>query len=157
MNLTQQMGKHLRDVHLGGNWTVSNLKDNLSDITWQHATTKIHSFNTIAALVYHMNYFVAVALRVLQGHPLEGKDSESFDHPPINSEEDWQKLLDKTFAEAELFASLIEQLPEENLPQDFADKKYGTYYRNIAGITEHTHYHMGQVVILKKLLKTEAG
>jgi hypothetical protein len=152
MNLSEQMAKHLRDVHSGGNWTVSNMKEILSDITWQQAVTRMQSFNTIATLVYHMNYFVAVALKVLQGHPLAGEDSESFDHPPINSGHDWQQLLDKTFADAEIFARLIEELPVEKLSEDFTGNKYGTYYRNIAGITEHIHYHMGQVVILKKLL-----
>jgi hypothetical protein len=53
MNLTAQIAKHIRDVHFGGNWTCSNLKDNLADVTWQQATTKVRSFNTIVALVYH--------------------------------------------------------------------------------------------------------
>lgn len=52
MNLTTQIAKHFREVHFGGNWTTSNLKDHLADITWQQATTKIYSLNTIAALAY---------------------------------------------------------------------------------------------------------
>lgn len=155
MNLTQQIAKHFREIHFGGNWTCSNLKENLKDITWQQATTKIHSFNTIAALVYHMNYYVSAILKVLQGNPLEAKDKYSFDHPPILSQADWEKLLDKTWADAENFADLIEQLPEEKLWEHFTDEKYGNYYRNIHGIIEHTHYHLGQVVIIKKLILAE--
>ena len=93
MNHTEQIAKHLRDVHFGGNWTVSSFKDHLGDITWQEATTKIHSFNTIATLVFHINYFVEAALKVLQGGPLDSKDAYSFDHPPIQSQEDWQKMI----------------------------------------------------------------
>jgi hypothetical protein len=152
MTLTSQIAKHFRDVHFGGNWTVSNLKDNLSDVTWQQATTKVYSFNTIAVLTFHINYFVNAALEVLEGRPLNANDKFSFDHPPINSEEDWQKLLNKVFSEAEKFAVRIEQLPEEKLWEDFTDKKYGDYYRNIHGIIEHTHYHLGQIAIIKKLL-----
>jgi hypothetical protein len=33
---------------------------------------------------------------------------------------------------------------------DFDDGKYGTVLRNILGLIEHTHYHLGQIVILKK-------
>ena len=152
MSLTRQIAKHLRDVHFGGNWTTSNLKDSLADVTWQQATTRVHSFNTIAALVYHVNYYVSAVLKVLEGEALSAKDEYSFNHPPVLCHEDWEKLLDKTWADAEKFAKLIEQLPDSRLEEDFIDAKYGSYYRNIAGITEHLHYHLGQLVIIKKLL-----
>jgi hypothetical protein len=155
MNVTAQMAKHLRDVYFGGNWTTSNLKENLSDINWEQATKQVYSFNTIATLVYHVNYFVLVAINVLEGGPLEGNDKESFDHPPILSQEDWRGFLDEMWADAERFAGLIEQLPESKLSEDFTDKKYGTYYRNICGITEHIHYHLGQIVLIKQILSQE--
>ena len=152
MNLTEQIAKHIREVHFGGNWTASNLKENLAGISWQQATTNVNSFNTIAALVYHMNYFVCVVIRVLEGGPLEGNDKFSFDCPPIQSREDWEELLDKTSGDAEKFACLVEALPENKLMEDFCDNKYGNYYRNINGIIEHIHYHLGQIVIIKRLL-----
>ena len=152
MNLSAQIAKHFRDVHFGGNWTSSNLKDILTDVSWQQATTAVHSFNTIAILVYHMNYFVDAVLKVLQGEPLDANDKYSFDCPPIRSQEDWEKLLDKTWTDAEAFAGLVEQLPEQKLGENFADEKYGNYYRNIHGIIEHIHYHLGQIVMVKKIL-----
>ena len=152
MKLTEQIAKHLRDVHFGGNWTWSNLKDNLADVTWQQATTQVYSFHTIATLVYHMNYFVSATLKVLQGGPLDAKDKYSFDHPPILSQEDWEKLLDKTWTDAENLAILIEQLPESELWENFVDEKYGNYYRCIHGLIEHCHYHLGQIVLIKTIL-----
>lgn len=74
----------------------------------------------------------------------------SFDCPPIRSQEDWERLLDKTWTDAEDFASLIEQLPEPKLWENFSDGKYGNYYRNIQGVTEYVHYHLGQIVLIKK-------
>lgn len=152
MSTTKQIAKSIREVHFGGNWTCSNLKEHVTDVTWQQATAKVHSFNTIATLVYHTNYFVSAVLKVLQGEPLNAHDKYSFDHPPIDSQEDWQKLLDKTWADAENIAILIEELPESRLWEIFSDEKYGTYYRNLQGIIEHTHYHLGQIVLIKKLL-----
>lgn len=152
MNLTAQIARHIREVYFGGNWTSSNLKGNLTGITWQHATTQVYSFNTIAKLVYHMNYYVCAILKPLQGKPLDASDKYSFDCPPILSREDWEKLLDKTWTDAENFASLVEQLPESKLGEDFWDNKYGNYYRNIHGIIEHTHYHLGQIVLIKKII-----
>jgi hypothetical protein len=155
MNQTTQIAKHFRDVHFGGNWTSVNLKETLAGITWQQAITKLDSLNTIAALVFHTNYYVSAVLRVLQGEPLTARDKYSFDLPPIQSEEDWQQLLAKTWKEAEAIAVQIEQLPESKLEDVFEEEKYGTYYRNLHGLLEHTHYHLGQIVLLKKLLQAE--
>lgn len=155
MNLTNQLAKHFREVHFGGNWTASNLKEHLFDVSWQQANTQVYSFNTIAALVYHINYYVGAVLKVFQGEPLNAHDKYSFDHPPILSQEDWDKLLDKTWTDAEHFAGLIEQLPESMLNEIFSENKYGNYYRNIQGIIEHTHYHLGQIVLIKKILLTK--
>lgn len=152
MNLSAQIAKHFRDVHFGGNWTSVNLKETLNDVTWQQATKKIYSFNTIATLVFHINYYVSAVTKVLQGEPLTAHDKYSFDLQPIQSHEDWERLLNNTWSDAENFARLIEQLPENKLGETFSDEKYGNYYRNIHGIIEHTHYHLGQIVLIKKIL-----
>jgi len=150
--LTQQLAKHFRDVHFGGNWCVSSLKQHLADVTWQQATTRVHDLNTIATLTYHMYYYVAAVLKVFEGEPLNAKDEYSFNTPPIQSEADWQNLLDRFWADAEKFAAQVEQLPEHKIWEPFTDEKYGNYYRNIQGITEHMHYHLGQIVLIRKLL-----
>jgi len=153
MTLPQQIAKHLREVHFGGNWTCSNLNDNVADVTWQQATTQVYSLNTIATLVYHVSYYVSAVLKVLQGEALNAKDTLSFTHPPINSQADWQQMIDKALSDAAAFASMVELLPEERLWEPFTDEKYGIYYRNIHGIIEHTHYHLGQIAVIKKILK----
>jgi hypothetical protein len=92
----------------------------------------------------------------LEGGPLDASDKYSFDLPPITSEAAWQALVSKALAEAEQLAEAIERLEETQLSQDFADPKYGSYHRNLLGVTEqvteHTHYHLGQISLLKKLV-----
>lgn len=152
MSLTKQIAKHFRDVHFGGNWTVSNLKDTLANVTWRQATTKVATLNTIAALVYHVNYFVRAVLKVMQGGPLDAHDKYSYDVPSIESQEEWDRLVEGTLSDAESLAALIEQMPESKLWETLVDEKYGNYYRNIHGIIEHTHYHLGQIALIKKVL-----
>ena len=151
--LSAHLSKHLREVYFGGNWTTVNLRDSLSNVTCLQAITKFNSLNTILALVYHINYYITAVTKVLQGEPLNASDKFSFDHPQIQSEEEWKNLLDNTWKDAEKFATLIEQLPDSRLWENFEDGKYGNYYRNIQGIIEHTHYHLGQIVLIKKLLQ----
>jgi hypothetical protein len=152
MNLPILIAKHFRDVHFGGNWTCVNLKEVLAGVNWQQATTKVQDFNTIAVLVFHTNYYADMLIKVLQGGPLDGHDKFSFDCPPIASEEDWQRLVEKVFRDAETLTGLIEALPESKLGEVFVEEKYGTYYRNLHGCIEHLHYHLGQMVLIKKML-----
>lgn len=152
MQLSQQVAKHFREVYFGGNWTSVNLKEVLSGLSWQEATLSVHSANSIAALVFHMNYFVCAVLNVMKGGQLDAHDKFSFDLPPVKSQSDWEQLFEKTFTDATEFAKLAEQMPDERLVKDFAGSKYGSYFRNILGIIEHNHYHLGQIVILKKII-----
>ncbi len=155
MSITAQLAKHFRDVHYGGNWTTVNLKDTLADVTWEQATRQVNSFNTIATLVYHVNYYVGVVMKVLNGQPLDAKDEYSFNVPLIQSQSDWNLLLERVWKEADEFAIELEKFPEEKLWETFIHEKYGTYYRNIQGIIEHYHYHLGQIVLIKKLFKEQ--
>lgn len=154
MNVSQQTAKHFREVFFGGNWTTSNLKDLLDDVTWTEALHQIDSLNNIVTLTYHMSYYVFAIRKVLEGKPLEAKDAYSFDHPEINKPEDWNKMRNEIWDEVEKCADLIEQLPEEKMWQDFADPKYGIYFRNLIGLIEHTHYHLGQIAIIKKMIRS---
>jgi hypothetical protein len=121
-------------------------------VTWQQATRRVGSLHTIAALVYHMNYFVSATIQVLEGGRLEAREELSFDLPPIASQQDWERLLQKTWSDAENLASAIEQMPESQLWEDFVDEKYGNYYRCLHGPIEHCHYHLGQIALIKSML-----
>ena len=153
MNTTQQLAKHCRDVHFGGNWTFVNLKDTLADITWQEAITQYQDSNTIATMLFHINYYINPVARVLQGEPLNASDKFSFDCPTITSQEEWEHLIQKALDEAEQFANEIEKLEESKLFEVFSDEKYGNYFRNLLGIIEHTHYHLGQIALIKKMIR----
>ncbi len=152
MHVTKQIATQLRAVYFGGNWTAVNFREQLAGVTWQQATARVASFNPIATLVFHTNYYIHAVAQVLRGGPLDAKDAYSFDHPPIRSQEEWESLLNQTWTNIEQFAALVEGLPAEMLWQTFADEKYGNYYRNLHGLIEHAHYHLGQIVLIKKMI-----
>lgn len=41
---------------------------------------------------------------------------------------------------------------DEKLDSTFAGENYGIYQRNIEGIIEHSYYHLGQIVLTKKII-----
>jgi hypothetical protein len=152
MNLAQQLARHLREVHFGENWTWSNLKDHLKDLSWEEATLAIYSCNSIATLVFHMNYYLNAVSDRVRGNPLTAKHELSLVHPPIQNQQDWEKMVTQTWTDAENFARFIEQMPEGKLWENISEK-YGSFYRNIQGVIEHNHYHLGQIVVLKKIIR----
>lgn len=155
MKRAQQLANRFREVILNGLWIANtNFKHQLSDIKWQQTTTKIGDLNTIAALVFHIDYYVAGVINVFEGGQLEIRDKYSFDLPPIHSQEDWKKLINTLFDNAERFAQLVESMPDEQLDEVFVDPKYGTYQKNIDAMIEHSYYHLGQIVFVRKLLGT---
>jgi hypothetical protein len=154
-NLPALLARHFREVHFGGNTTGANLKANLDGVTWQQATTQVGSLNTLLALTYHIHYYVQAVIPVFEGGPLDAHDKYSYDHPAVESEQDWKSLLEKCWKDAERLAKLIEQLPEEKLWETFVLEKYGTWYRNIQGLIEHSYYHTGQVAIIAKMVRAE--
>jgi hypothetical protein len=152
MNHQEHIARHLKEVFFGGNWTWSNFQDHLADVDWKQATFAVNELNTIAKLLFHCDYYVEAILGVLNGKPLTSKDEFSWDHPPIRNDRDWREMVDGTFNNVNELIALIKELPESKLWETFIDEKYGNYYRNLNGLIEHSHYHLGQIVMIKKLL-----
>jgi hypothetical protein len=153
MNPSHQLADHIRQAYFGGNWTASCLKKHLDGTMLQEVTDKVDSLNSIAALAYHIDYYLQAIMRVINGKPLDAHDKFSFDHPPFATQADWNDFLRKMWEDAEQFAERISSLSEEQLASTFVENKYGTYFRNIIGFLEHTHYHLGQIVVIKKLIE----
>jgi hypothetical protein len=152
MGFTKQLANHLRAVHFGVNWTESCMREHVKDITWEQATTSVYGLNTIATLTCHATYYVTALLEVLEGKPLNANEKSSFNVPMIRSQHEWEQVLEKAWLNAEKAAQLLEQLPDSILLTDFAVGKQGNYYHHIQGNIEHMHYHLGQIVLVKKLL-----
>lgn len=143
----------LKEVFLDGRWIANtNYKEQLMYVTMEQATTKIGSLNTIAALTYHINYYLAGILNVFNGGALEIRDKHSFDLPPIASETDWDRLRDELLVNSERFIQAVATMTDGQLEQPFVDEKYGTYARNIEGVIEHSYYHLGQICLIRKMV-----
>lgn len=153
MKTTTQLAHSYHQFYFGPNWTASHFREQISDVSFDQATTKLEGYPTIAELVYHIHYFTRVAMGVLKGGPLTGHDRFSFDVPEMHSEAEWQSFLQEIWNEAHEMTGLIEALPDRHMAETFVEDKYGSYFRNILGIIEHGHYHLGQIALIRKQIK----
>ena len=115
---------------LNGHWIAhTNYKEQILNVTRQQAIEKVGNLNTIAALTYHINYYLAGLLNAFESGKLDISDRFSFDLPPIQAEADWNELVATFLNNAEKFATRIEQMDDNIFDQPFVDEKYGSYLR----------------------------
>jgi uncharacterized damage-inducible protein DinB len=153
MKNTGEIANRFREIILNGTWVANtNYKDQLENLDWKIAVTPIKNLNTISVLAQHIHYYIQGINNVFKGGTLDIKDKFSFDFPEIDSQEKWEVFLTQFWIDTEEFASLVEKMPNEKLDQVFVEEKYGTYKRNIEAMIEHSYYHLGQIVLIKKIL-----
>jgi hypothetical protein len=75
-----------------------------------------------------------------------------FDMAAIKNEDDWIQLKDRNMQSARQLASAVREFPEEKI-FELTVTGHSTHYKTLHGITEHAHYHLGQIVLLKKLAR----
>lgn len=156
MRTASSLSNRLKEVLTEGTWvTGSNFKAEISNLEWELAVQKYADLNAIAAITFHVHYYIAGVAEVLEGGELTIRDKFSFNAPEIKSDKEWQSRIDVFVKDSERFISLVEKLSEEELNAPFVDPKYGSLGRNIDVLIEHTYYHLGQVVLIKKLLKEQ--
>lgn len=153
MKITELIAQHITEVHEGDNWTEVNIKDTLADVGYEEATiiTKA-SHNTMASLVHHLSFYNNVVMHRLSGITPVISESNGFDMIAIKNEDDWIKLKARNIQSALQLASAVREFPEEKV-FDLAVTGHSTYYKMLHGLTEHAYYHLGQIVLLKKLIR----
>jgi hypothetical protein len=156
MLLTAAIAQHVLDVHEGNNWTDVDLAHTLHDVTLAEAITQTAaSPNTIAAVVRHLAFWNRLMARRVQGYAPEIGPANGFDGPPLHTAADWLAVQADLWQSAHELAAAIQQVPEEKLMEPILPG-YSTAYKNLQGSVEHLHYHLGQLVVLKNLVRSTA-
>lgn len=152
MTNSKHLANRLRDVILSGTWIANtNVKDQLEHLDWTIATQKIDTLHTISELAQHLHYYLNGIKEAIAHGKLEIRDAYSFDFPPMASQEQWEAFQNRFWKDTEQLAQLVEKMTDAELALPFVDKKYGNYTQNIDGLIEHSYYHLGQIVLIKKL------
>lgn len=153
MNRSEYLANRIREVLMNGKWIANtNYKEQLLNSTYTQATHKSGNLNTIAALTFHINYYLSGLIKVFEGGTLDISDQFSFNITGLNSEMKWNDLVNDFLINSEKFSTLVEQMPESKLDEIFTDARYVTFLRNIEGFIEHSYYHLGQIVLIKKII-----
>jgi uncharacterized damage-inducible protein DinB len=150
MEITALIAQHLLDVHTGNNWTDVNLAGALQDITAEEAVkVTAASPNTIASLLHHITYWNRYMIGRMNGVEAPIPPANGFDLP---ANFDWQQLKADNITSAHELANAIRAYDIIKLEHPIIPG-FSSAYKNLQGTVEHVHYHLGQIVIIKNLIK----
>lgn len=152
MNLTQLIAQHILETFEGGNWTDVNISDTSKEVTYKEAVIiTAASPNSIASLVHHIMFYNEVVLERLKGINPQIDETNGFNVPAIQSEEEWQNLQASCRKSFRILGGAVNALSEERL-SELSPNSTSTIYKTLHGVVEHAHYHLGQIIILKKII-----
>ncbi len=159
MSETKRIADQLKRAYQGPAWHGPSLLEALEDVTAEQALAHpIPATHSIWELVLHSAAWMdAVRERLANGAvkiPADG------DFPVIkdSSEAGWQKTLAVLEQRHNALLETIKNFPQDSLDKRLGDEHdpptasgYSAYY-NLHGVIQHTLYHTGQIILLKKLL-----
>lgn len=147
--LIEVIAQHFHEVNYGNNWTDVSVKDTVDRISFREATRQTGNVNTIALLLYHMDFYNMVVYdRLVDAkRAFEHEDSLRVE---VMDEKAWENLKTTYFEHVDLIHKAILAFPESRL---FETTTTNTPYKNLHGLVEHIHYHLGQISLLRKLVQ----
>ena len=153
MKICPAIATQILEAYEGNNWSEVCVKDVVADIQFEEAVAITEaSPNSIAALLYHMMFYNNAVCQRLRGEePHIGSDN-GFDLPTLKGGNDWQQLISDAMESAKNLSMAIADFREVNLFKE-NPAGLGTFYKKMHGVIEHNYYHLGQIMILKKLIR----
>lgn len=150
MDIRAHIAQHLIDVHRGGNWTDVNISDSIKDVTGEQAAVITpFSPNSIAMIIHHRSYWNRVVAQRARGvNPVINREN-GMNAPEIINEFVWTELKKDNLYSAEELATVIENYDDGGLFTPILPA-HSSAYKNFSGQVEHVHYHLGQIMMLKK-------
>jgi hypothetical protein len=151
MTATERILNHYDGVLHGEPWHGDAIWQVLDGISAQQAAARpIPDFHTIWELVMHMSFWEGVAAQRLYGQKAGLVEELNFPAMPAPTEENWRKTLEEFRTSNRNFRDALNKVDPAKLDQLTAAQKR-TYYGEAHGILEHHVYHVGQIVMLKKI------
>jgi hypothetical protein len=151
MKIAPLVAKHIEEV-VHGNWTDIYLGDVIGDISFSEAVTIVPgTTNSIAMLVYHIGFYNGIAMERLKGNNPAINEANGLDID-ISDDTAWQELKATCLTSFKQLAAAVACLPDEKL-WEFTPAGQDSFYKTLHGISEHAHYHFGQIVLLKKIIR----
>ena len=152
MEEKQRVSKLFSDLYDGNAWIDVTIVRTLKNINSGQAFSRpVAKLNSIWEIVNHLISWRETVLKRMQGEIVEEPKNNYFEPVKNNSEDAWSVTLKRMEESQQLWLEFLSKFNNQDLGKFYVQSKY-TYYDLIHGILQHDAYHLGQIVLLKKLV-----
>lgn len=148
--LIRQTITDFREILFGNPWYGPSLFESLRLVPFPIVTEKTKFHHSILDLLLHIQYWVVVVKKRLQGVKIPETEIQDWEHKNSLSEFEWEIIITDVERECEL---LLEQIGSLFI-QDLEGQVFSTSYSNlqmITGVLHHCIYHCGQINLLRRM------
>ena len=140
-------------LYHGDPWLDLNTVTVLADLTAAQAAERvIPNANTIWEIVNHLISWRENVLRRVQGEVIQTPASNYIEPIGDISERAWSDTLKRLAETQKAWVTFLTAFDEAQFENKYPVNQL-SYYEHIHGIIQHDAYHLGQIVLLKKLVK----
>jgi len=159
MKYTDRLADLFRNAHDGTTWHGQSVTKILQNTTAKEAAAHpVPNSHSIWDYVLHIVNWRVYATRNLKDNtPYLVELNTDLDWTPITdfSEEAWTAALETFHQSAVELEGAIRDLNEDQLFEKIIPESKHSRYITLHGVIQHDIYHSGQILLLKKMLKTE--
>ena len=140
------------DLHDGSPWIDVNFMDSLKNLSPEDAIKKPYDLNSIWQLLVHIISWRKLNMQRLQGSQVNTPDHNFILPVTDTSETAWQNLLNEFRNSNQEWLNYLSSINDAELER-INETNGMSYYKQIHGILQHDCYHLGQIVMLSRLVK----
>ncbi|MFL6276100.1 MAG: DinB family protein [Blastocatellia bacterium] len=150
MTEVERLLDQLKRAYEGEAWHGPALKAILADVTAEQAARRpLASAHSIWELVLHISAWESAVTSRLEGRYTSDPDEGDWPAVTDTTEAAWQATLARLDATHHKLRDTIHHFDGERLHKRLAEGKESANYA-INGVIQHTLYHAGQIILLKK-------
>src|SRR5262245_1815177 len=153
MSRARRLANHILRTFRGPMWHGPALTQVLEGVTHEQAAAKpIAGAHSVWELVLHASAWAEIARARVRGERLADPPPEE-DWPPVGTTglDDWQLAIERLRESHRALAAAVRDLSDEALDAKVGELEY-TVDVLLHGVIEHSTYHGGQIMILRKAL-----
>jgi uncharacterized damage-inducible protein DinB len=152
MKETQRITKLFEDLYDGDPWIDVTILGVLKNVSAQQAAKKIApGRNSIWQIVNHIISWRENVLLRVQGNVINTPNNNYFIEIADISETAWQQSLERLQNSQQQWIAFLKHFNELGFDKIYPTNKM-SYFEHIHGIIQHDAYHLGQIVLLTKLI-----
>jgi uncharacterized damage-inducible protein DinB len=152
MEETLRISKLFSDLYDGNAWIDVTIFRTLKNINSEQAFSRpAENLNSIWEIVNHLVSWRETVLKRMGGEIIEEPKNNFFEPVKDHSEEAWQNTLKRFEKSQQMWLQFLSAFDNQNLGKFYSQSKY-TYYDLMHGVIQHDAYHLGQIVLLKKMV-----